>query len=169
MSQEAINSAIQSLEDPLQRVSVRHPRASWPWKPRPRSPVSVLLFLLRGCRNSSRSVWRWIPGSDPPPRSSCSIRPCSRCPYSSCWLPTASSATSVRARARKHAPLPVPLGSRQRCFCFENPKGGAGPRDDGFSLCFLADMIPENALEEMTKNMDPNLVIVEAKNGVQMK
>ncbi|KAG7222712.1 hypothetical protein INR49_026321 [Caranx melampygus] len=31
------------------------------------------------------------------------------------------------------------------------------------------DMIPENALEEMTKNMDPNLVIVEAKEGVQMK
>lgn len=30
-------------------------------------------------------------------------------------------------------------------------------------------MIPENALEEMTKNMDPNLVIVEAKEGVQMK
>uniref|UniRef100_A0A3B5B6U0 Nuclear receptor-binding protein n=1 Tax=Stegastes partitus TaxID=144197 RepID=A0A3B5B6U0_9TELE len=29
-------------------------------------------------------------------------------------------------------------------------------------------MIPENALEEMTKNMDPNLVIVEAKDGVQM-
>ncbi|XP_037606853.1 nuclear receptor-binding protein [Sebastes umbrosus] len=31
-------------------------------------------------------------------------------------------------------------------------------------------MIPENALEEMTKNMDPNLVIVEvAKEGAQMK
>uniref|UniRef100_A0A4W5PJ22 Nuclear receptor-binding protein n=1 Tax=Hucho hucho TaxID=62062 RepID=A0A4W5PJ22_9TELE len=30
-------------------------------------------------------------------------------------------------------------------------------------------MIPENALEEMTKNMDPNLVIVEFKDGVQMK
>ncbi|KAJ7988043.1 hypothetical protein DPEC_G00319550 [Dallia pectoralis] len=30
-------------------------------------------------------------------------------------------------------------------------------------------MIPENALEEMTKNMDPNLVIVECRNGVQMK
>lgn len=36
-------------------------------------------------------------------------------------------------------------------------------------LCFPADMIPENALEEMTKNMDPNLVIVEGKEGVQMK
>uniref|UniRef100_A0A8C2ZQX4 Nuclear receptor-binding protein n=1 Tax=Cyclopterus lumpus TaxID=8103 RepID=A0A8C2ZQX4_CYCLU len=30
-------------------------------------------------------------------------------------------------------------------------------------------MIPENALEEMTKNMDPTLVIVEVKDGVQMK
>lgn len=37
------------------------------------------------------------------------------------------------------------------------------------SVFVSADMIPENALEEMTKNMDPNLVIVEAKNGVQMK
>lgn len=37
------------------------------------------------------------------------------------------------------------------------------------SIFVSADMIPENALEEMTKNMDPNLVIVEAKNGVQMK
>lgn len=36
-------------------------------------------------------------------------------------------------------------------------------------LCLSVDMIPENALEEMTKNMDPNLVIVEAKDGVQMK
>lgn len=41
---------------------------------------------------------------------------------------------------------------------------------DFYLLCYPADMIPENALEEMTKNMDPNLVIVEvAKEGVQMK
>ena len=32
-----------------------------------------------------------------------------------------------------------------------------------------ADMIAENALEEVTKNMDPNLVIVEIKEGVQLK
>lgn len=40
---------------------------------------------------------------------------------------------------------------------------------DWHLFCLLVDMIPENALEEMTKNMDPNLVIVETKNGVQMK
>lgn len=44
-----------------------------------------------------------------------------------------------------------------------------GEKSSDFCLCLPVDMIPENALEEMTKNMDPNLVIVEAKDGVQMK
>lgn len=30
-------------------------------------------------------------------------------------------------------------------------------------------MFPENALEEITKNLDPNLVIAVTKDGVQLK
>uniref|UniRef100_A0A8C8DYD6 Nuclear receptor-binding protein n=1 Tax=Oryzias sinensis TaxID=183150 RepID=A0A8C8DYD6_9TELE len=94
VSQEAINSAIQSLEDPLQRVSEEKSRLH-----QGKLPCSSLLF--------------------------------------------------------KHLNiLCLGLSLSRKCSTF-------------VPIC--ADMIPENALEEMTKNMDPNLVIVEAKNGVQMK
>lgn len=106
VSQEAINSAIQSLEDPLQRVSplsckhntlgVKSESLAWFGS---RHHLGV-------CRSLSRSVWRWIPVSDPLLGSSCSIKPCSRCPYWSCWRPTASSATSVSAHTHTHANIP---------------------------------------------------------------
>lgn len=96
VSQEAINSAIQSLEDPLQRV-----RDGTSRRRQPTRLVELIFiasrsfFLFPPPRSSSRSVWRSTPRSDPQPGSFSSTRPCSRCPYSSCWLRTASSATSV--------------------------------------------------------------------------
>ena len=157
VSQEAINSAIQSLEDTLQRVSKVF--KAWVHLFKERNPWPEFFFFpCHFFRNLFRSVWRWTPLSDPQPRSCCFTRPCLRCLYSSCWLHTASLATSVsdttqgKRRARTH-----------------NTCSELSVLPDCWVLCFPADMIPENALEEMTKNMDPNLVIVEGREGVQMK
>ena len=101
VSQEAINSAIQFLEDPLQRVSrAKDFKLLWLFG----REIEKLKFFIFLCsfRNSSRNVWRWIPINDPQLRSCCFTRPCLRCPYSSFWLRTASSATSVSREVHPH-------------------------------------------------------------------
>ncbi|CAF91960.1 unnamed protein product, partial [Tetraodon nigroviridis] len=135
VSQEAINSAIQSLEDPLQREFIQK---CLEVDPRKRPTAKELLFhqalfevpllklLAAHCIVSHQREW---------------------------------------PHANKHTPGP------RRWQILQGGGAlvlGVGEKNQNMS-CFLADMIPENALEEMTKNMEPNLVIVEAKNGVQMK
>ena len=151
--------------------------------------IEKLNFVfLCSFRNSSRNVWRWIPINDPQLRSCCFTRPCLRCPYSSFWLRTASSATSVSREEHTHIcrmfywyeierllnskvhdqilVISPPSQHWLNLLVFVNTMLQCL---SNWSVCISVDTIPENALEEMTKNMDPNLVIVEVKDGVQMK
>ena len=164
VSQEAINSAIQSLEDPLQRVSLSAAKCYGCWEEK----SITLNFCFSPLLCSQEFIQKCL-----------EVDPCKR--------PTAKELLFHQAL------FEVPLLKLLAAHCIvSHQREGKHMHTHNvlsvtpalmqkkialelnvvvwlLSSVLLLDMIPENALEEMTKNMDPNLVIVEAKDGVQMK
>lgn len=118
------------------------------------------MFLFVFFRSLFRSVWRWTPVRGPQPESCFFIKLCLKCLFWNYWLHTVSSVINVSHELVSLLPFRH----------FISPSWmGFGDSKHIETICFwLLDMIAENALEEITKNMDPNQVIMERKE-VQLK